>query len=191
MERDRRSSSRRNSTRALGQLAETRLLAWKKKASLWAAGGAEPWMQAPASKDRRRVAAGTRRRRASRSTKRRRRLWTVLLGSGMGGNSFTVHPFGPWEPFDEICAVRIGRSRGHLRSAWRQDSGGAPRRPRCSRTPAVPPLHSSTDARAGQRTTANATSKDLRPRMLILCSIVILNCVVDAGMLRRSEAARH
>ena len=38
MERDRRSSSRRNSTRALGQLAETRLLAWKKKASLWAAG---------------------------------------------------------------------------------------------------------------------------------------------------------
>ena len=113
----------------------------------------------PGARIRRRVAAGTRRRRASRSTKRRRRLWTVLLGSGMGGNSFTVHPFGPWEPFDEICAVRIGRSRGHLRSAWRQDSGGAPRRPRCSRTPAVPALlHPSADAGAGHRPTKKTGS---------------------------------
>jgi len=109
---------------------------------------------------------------AGGGTKLRRRSWAAIWGRGWTVFHLPSTPWVTWTPFDRICAVRIGRSRGLTWSyaisgrahGTRMASGGARRRLRCSRTPPVPAPLPWADAGRGIV---------LRPCMLILCSSVI------------------
>ena len=95
-----------------------------------------------------------------------------VAGVGVDGISFTVHPLGLWKPLDEICAVRIERSRGLTWSfpvssgAWRQDGER-----RSSAAPTLLQDAGSADAAAsfGRRRGGASSYEEDR-----LCSIFIL-----------------